>query len=54
MRPYSSFCIVMDSNGFLWVLVGPYLSLWIVMGPYWSLCDLSVLMYYNGSLRVVI
>ena len=32
MGPYKSSCVVMDSNGSLWVLMRPYVSLWFVIG----------------------
>ena len=37
MVSYKSICVLKDSNGFLWVFVGPYASLCIQMGPYGSL-----------------
>ena len=27
----------MGFNSFVWVVIGPFLSLWIQMGNYWSL-----------------
>ena len=32
MVPYISFCIVMVSDGSLWVVVGPLAFLWIPIG----------------------
>ena len=32
MCHYRSLCVVEDSNGSLWVLIGPYACLWIIMG----------------------
>ena len=37
MGPHRSSFVLTDSNGYLWVLIGPYLSIWILMGPYGSL-----------------
>ena len=37
MGTYSSSSVIMDSKGFLWVLIGFYSSFWILMGPYGSL-----------------
>ena len=35
--PYSSFCVLMDSNGTLWVLISSYSTLLTSMGLYGSL-----------------
>ena len=29
---YWSLCVLMDSNGSLCVLIGPYVSLWVLVG----------------------
>ena len=51
MRPYRSLCVLMDSNGCIWVLIGLYASLWVLMGPNKFLC---VLMDSNESFWVLI
>ena len=50
MGPYMSLCVLMDSNGSLWVLIVFYASLLVLMGSYKSLC---VLMDSIGSIWVV-
>ena len=40
MGSYSSFCVFMDSNGTLRVLISPYASLELPMGFIRSLCVL--------------
>ena len=50
MDPYKSLCVLVDSNGFLWLLrffIGPFASLFVLMGPYWSLFVFTSL---SGSL----
>ena len=51
MGPYKSLCVLIDSNGFLWVLIVPFASLWILMGLYSSLFVFTV---FNGSLKFLI
>ena len=34
MGPCRSLCVFMDSNVFLWVLIGLYTSLLVLTGPY--------------------
>ena len=41
----SSFCVLINFSGFLWVFVGPYSSLRCLMGPSGFLC------VFFGSLR---
>ena len=53
MGPYKCSCVLIDSNGSLWVVINPYLFLWIPMGPMGSYRSESVLMYSNGSLWVL-
>ena len=52
--PYKFLCVLMDSNGSLWVLgvlIGLYACLCVLMGPYWSLL---VFMHPCVSLWVLI
>ena len=35
-----TFLVLMDSNGYVWVLMRPYGSLKILMGPLWSWLNL--------------
>ena len=34
MGPFSSFFVLMDSNGSVCVCIGLYASIWVFMGPY--------------------
>ena len=43
MGPYKSLCVLVNSNGSLWVFIGLDASLWILMGPYKS---------YYGPIRI--
>ena len=31
--PYKSLCVLMDSNGTLWILLRPYASISVFIGP---------------------
>ena len=41
MDPYRSLLVLMDCNVFLWVLIGPYVTLCVFLLPYKSLCILK-------------
>ena len=51
MHLYKSLVVFMDSNGFLWVVIGPYSSLLFLIGPY---SFFYVCMDFNVSLSVFI
>ena len=53
MGQYKSFCVLMYSNGTLWVLISHYTSLSVVMGLYKSLCLLMGFMGPSRSLCVL-
>ena len=36
MRPYMRLLVFMDTNGSLWVLIGPYSFFGVLIGPYSS------------------
>ena len=58
MCPYFFFCVLMDSNGSLCELIGPYSSLRILTGPYCFFLgpysSLWLLMGLYGSLEVLV
>ena len=54
MCPSRSFCVPLDSNGFLWVVIDPYASLRVLTESYRSLCALCVLIRPYAFLWVLI